>query len=54
MTKKGRNGRIEFFRFVFAMIVMIFHGKNVMNDGKSVLCFPDGWVWNSFSWSPDI
>lgn len=39
MTKKGRNGRIEFFRFVFAMIVMIFHGKNVMNDGEIRIMF---------------
>ena len=37
--KTGRNGRIEFFRFVFAVIVMIFHGKNVMDDGKIRIMF---------------
>ena len=39
MIKKRKNGRIEFFRFIFAMIVMIFHGKNVMNDGEIRIMF---------------
>lgn len=37
--KTGRNGRIEFFRFVFAIIVMIAHGRRVMNDGEYRIMF---------------
>ena len=29
-----RNGKIEFMRFVFCCIIMIFHGKSVMDDGR--------------------
>ncbi len=29
-----RNGKIELLRFLFCVIVMIFHGRNTMTDGK--------------------
>ena len=38
-AKYQRNGKIEFLRFVFCLIVMIFHGKNVMDDGEIRIMF---------------
>lgn len=34
-----RNGKIEFFRFIFCLIVAIFHGKTTMTDGKIRIMF---------------
>ena len=34
-----RNGEIEFLRIIFCMTVLIFHGKEVMADGKIRIMF---------------
>ena len=39
MANPKRNGKIEFLRFVFCCVVMIFHGKSCMNDGTIEIMF---------------
>ncbi|MCM1545372.1 MAG: acyltransferase [Ruminococcus sp.] len=53
MPKKARNGRIEFYRFVFCMIVLLFHiNKYILkipaNDSLNVSFFDHGAVGVEF------
>lgn len=38
-TQKKRNGKIEFLRFVFAVVVVIFHAETIMVNQKAVIMF---------------
>ena len=41
--KKVRNGQLDFFKFVFAIVILLFHGR-ILGDAASVdkLLFENG------------
>lgn len=38
-AEKKRNGKIEFLRFVFAAVIVIFHSETIMVNKKAVIMF---------------
>jgi peptidoglycan/LPS O-acetylase OafA/YrhL len=39
LIKNKRNGKVEFLRLVFCILLVIFHGKNTMDDGQIRIVF---------------
>ena len=37
-SNKKRNGKIDFLKFLFAIIVLIHHTRYVVGDKKSLFC----------------
>lgn len=39
---KQRNGTIDFLKFIFAVIIVIFHGSQKLTDDSSLQIFKSG------------
>lgn len=39
---KNRNATIDFLKFIFACVIVIFHGRNITLNGETSI-FPGGY-----------